>query len=858
LLKKFRSECTHRDAEMRNTNVMQRTQFARLNNNQRMGNPMNATSKWLTVLVLRLSGPVVAIAQADSGLISDGGFEQPSVGTDTYYAYQYQPTGTAWVFGSQSGIQGNGSAWSGPLLCGCGTGLLGPNAPEGVQTAFIQSTGDGDPGGSYISQSFNLDQASTLSLSFALAERTNYQQGGPQTIEVLLDGEVVGSYTAPNVLTYEQITLSKVAAGAHTLEFLGTNDNQAADTTALIDIVTIAPLPPTTVSVPGTDAIWLAGQPDGSQSPAASPGQETAPQNSPLLIRLPSLPTATGLQFSVTGGTNIATCCGPLVGADGYIGPDHPPYGELTNYFNLSIIMAPQASLVGVFFNSQETNPTPGGLSFVDPSSATSYTNSLLPDFTGGNYGINFSTLAPQLQQIFFIGDGLTGTGTGTIQQFFIPAGADELFLATLDQGNFDNIGALQVTVATVPPVTLACPAATTKVGMPYSSTLTAAGGISPYTFSNTGNLPGGLSLNPNTGAVTGTPSVPGSFSFAAQVVDSSGSAARTVASNCIINVGPSPQAQISAIPNPLAFGNQIVGTQSPPIAVNVTDTGGVAVEIASVSVNGGNVSQFTQSNNCVGMLPIGGTCMISAAFEPTFGGIAASTIEIVGPALGIHLVSLTGNGIAASYSFTPTVLQFGTEENDVASAAHVVKLLNTGPIPLPIVSIAIGGASLSQYSEENNCVRTVSVGASCTISVVFKPTSRGSKTASLIVDAGDGGGVRSVPLTGTSVVPTFAVAPMSLSFGTVTPGTSSPAKSIHVTNTGTFSLPIDSISLSGRYPSDYTETNTCGKVLAGNAICSIRVIFRPVSKGSKPATLTIKGGDGAGTKSITLAGIGN
>jgi large repetitive protein len=94
-------------------------------------------------------------------------------------------------------------------------------------------------------------------------------------------------------------------------------------------------------------------------------------------------------------------------------------------------------------------------------------------------------------------------------------------------------------------PLALACPAATAQAGVPYSSALTAAGGIPPYTFSvASGSLPPGLTLNTSSGAVTGTPSAAGAFSFKGQVVDSSGSAARTVTSNCTITVSPPPVSQ--------------------------------------------------------------------------------------------------------------------------------------------------------------------------------------------------------------------------------------------------------------------------------------------------------------------------
>jgi hypothetical protein len=49
------------------------------------------------------------------------------------------------------------------------------------------------------------------------------------------------------------------------------------------------------------------------------------------------------------------------------------------------------------------------------------------------------SFLAPGLKQIFFIGDGLTGTGSGSIQTFHIPAGATRLFLGTMDSYGWSN-----------------------------------------------------------------------------------------------------------------------------------------------------------------------------------------------------------------------------------------------------------------------------------------------------------------------------------------------------------------------------------------------------------------------------------
>ena len=58
-------------------------------------------------------------------------------------------------------------------------------------------------------------------------------------------------------------------------------------------------------------------------------------------------------------------------------------------------------------------------------------------------------------------------------------------------------------------------------VGSAYSATVTATGGAGPISFSvSSGSLPAGLALDPNTGAIAGTPSAPGTFLFTVAATD--------------------------------------------------------------------------------------------------------------------------------------------------------------------------------------------------------------------------------------------------------------------------------------------------------------------------------------------------
>ena len=65
---------------------------------------------------------------------------------------------------------------------------------------------------------------------------------------------------------------------------------------------------------------------------------------------------------------------------------------------------------------------------------------------------------------------------------------------------------------------------ASATVGVAYGATLGVSGGTAPYAFLlKSGQLPGGIQLDATTGNISGTPTAPGSFSFAVSVSDSKG-----------------------------------------------------------------------------------------------------------------------------------------------------------------------------------------------------------------------------------------------------------------------------------------------------------------------------------------------
>lgn len=106
--------------------------------------------------------------------------------------------------------------------------------------------------------------------------------------------------------------------------------------------------------------------------------------------------------------------------------------------------------------------------------------------------------------------------------------------------------------------------------------------------------------------------------------------------------------------------------------------------------------------------------------------------------------------------SVNPNAKDFGNITVGNTSAAQIFTISNTGTADLFIDTIAVTGANQGEFGKQNdNCSgQTVAASGSCTVKVVFSPTSAGLKNATLSISSSDPDTPSlNVPLSGTGVL---------------------------------------------------------------------------------------------------------
>jgi hypothetical protein len=212
---------------------------------------------------------------------------------------------------------------------------------------------------------------------------------------------------------------------------------------------------------------------------------------------------------------------------------------------------------------------------------------------------------------------------------------------------------------------------------------------------------------------------------------------------------------------------------------------------------------------------------------------------------------SFTVGNAGPEITVTPPSLDFGSVAVGVNSAAQTVTVKNDGTADLKLGAIKFGGDNANQFNKPTDrCTnKTLVPGASCTVSVRFKPTTVGPKTATLIIPSNDTDeNPVNVSLSGdtATLVPDITVTLPSIGFGSIEVGVNSAAQTVSIKSDGTAALKIGAIKFAGTNANQFNKpSDRCSKkTLAPGASCTVSVRFKPTSSGPKTATLIIPSND--------------
>lgn len=334
---------------------------------------------------------------------------------------------------------------------------------------------------------------------------------------------------------------------------------------------------------------------------------------------------------------------------------------------------------------------------------------------------------------------------------------------------------AAQVSITVVSPLTLAGgPQPDGIVGVGYSTSLVAAGGSTPYSWSiAAGSLPPGLGISASSGVISGTPTAKGTFAFTVQVKDSLGATATAAVS---INVN-SPLSLANVLPN---------GTVAVAYSAPITAAGGTTPYSCSIT----------------GSLPAGlslSACVVSGT--PTVAGSATVTVKVTDASSPVQTISQVETIVISPGALTMgSALPNGTV--GVAYSANITASGGTTPYSCSITGALPAGLSLS----------------ACTVSGT--PTVAGSVT--VLVAVTDGGS----PAQNASANETINIAPATLSLTNTLPN-------------GTVGVPYSSAIGATGGITPYTCSIT-GALPAGLSLTGCTVSGTPTTAGSSPITVKV------------------
>jgi hypothetical protein len=361
----------------------------------------------------------------------------------------------------------------------------------------------------------------------------------------------------------------------------------------------------------------------------------------------------------------------------------------------------------------------------------------------------------------------------------------------------------ITLNLSQAPAFTSAAPAGGTS-GTAYTHTFTASGSPAPTFTVTSGSLPPGLNPLAAGGALTGTPTTPGTYMF---TVTANNGVMPNATQNASIIIAPAAQTITFANPGGQPFS-------ASPLASGATASSGLAVTLTSntlpvCTISGLNIVFVTAGTCTVTATQTGGTNM-----GTTYSG-AMSVIQSFMITAG---VPQPPTGVTGSAGFQSATISFTAPTNTGGSAILDYTATCTGVMPAS-ANITGAGSPLTVTGLTNGNTYA------CSVTARNASGSSGASATVMVTPVN----IAPPAFTSSNMVPVLTVATAMPTFNITTSGG-----------------PTPTITQSGTLPTGVSFASTMGSGAA-------TLTGTPTTAGSFPITLTATNSQGTVMQSITL-----
>lgn len=292
--------------------------------------------------------------------------------------------------------------------------------------------------------------------------------------------------------------------------------------------------------------------------------------------------------------------------------------------------------------------------------------------------------------------------------------------------------------------------------------------------------------------------------------------------------------------PSTLSFPTVVVGSATGgSISIYNPEPGEATIQAANIG--GANPGDFRiGSQTCVAKLPENSGCEFTIVFEPQAGGARTATLTVM--AAGQPAIVGTLEGQAFTQRLTPPA-SVGFPLTSVGSTVTAsFQLSNNSETEVTVTDLEVEGADPGDFGVESSDCQKVEPTKSCTVTMRFKPTAAGFRSAFLEVVSDGTPGTLAVPLTGEGAAVQLSFEPTGFDFGLREVHSGENESMLVLRNTGAATVQLTGYETVGADTDEFwTSSPDCGgAVLNPSQTCTLQVHFNANDEGTFSAAVRV------------------